>query len=144
MKEKLLISACLIGRNTKYNGGNNYNDKTQLLKEKYDFVIICPEMDGGLPCPRNPSEIRGDCVYMNDGTDVTKQFYDGAQKALELALKNGCKKALLKEKSPSCGSNMIYDGSFSGKTINGQGITTKILSNHGIEVYSELEIEKLL
>lgn len=143
MKEKLLVSACLVGKNTKYNGGNNYNAQIDTIKEKYDFVLICPEMEGGLPCPRDPSEIVGEKVIMITKKDVTKEYHLGAQIALEKAIKHGCKKALLKEKSPSCGTHKIYDGTFSGTLIDGMGVTAKLLKDNGILVYSENEIKNL-
>ena len=143
MKEKLLISACLVGKNTKYNGGNNYKPEIEELKGKYDFVLICPEVEGGLSCPRNPSEIINDKVIMNNGNDVTFEYNKGAQIALLKAQEFGCKKALLKEKSPSCGTHQIYDGSFTGRLIDGMGVTAKLLKENGILVYSENEIKKL-
>lgn len=144
MKEKLLISACLCGKNTKYSGGNNLINKIEELKEKYDLYLICPEVDGGLTTPRNPSEQIGDKVLSNVGVDVTNEFNLGAKIALDVAQKNGIKKALLKESSPSCGTHKIYDGTFSGKKILGMGVAAKLLKENGIEVYSDEEIEKIL
>ena len=142
--EKLLISGCLIGNNTKYNGGNNYNPLIEKLKEKYELVVICPEVMGGLSTPRNPSEINGDRVISSVGVDVTKEFNLGAEMAYNIAVNNNVKKALLKEGSPSCGSNKIYDGTFTGVKIDGKGITVRKLKELGIEIYSENEIFKLL
>ena len=142
--EKLLISGCLIGNNTKYNGGNNYNPLIEKLKEKYELVVICPEVMGGLSTPRNPSEINGDRVISSVGVDVTKEFNLGAERAYNIAVNNNVKKALLKEGSPSCGSNKIYDGTFTGVKIDGKGITVRKLKELGIEIYSENEILKLL
>ena len=142
--EKLLISGCLIGNNTKYNGGNNYNPLIEKLKEKYELVVICPEVMGGLSTPRNPSEINGDRVISSVGVDVTKEFNLGAEMAYNIAVNNNVKKALLKEGSPSCGSNKIYDGTFTGVKIDGKGITVRKLKELGIEIYSENEILKLL
>ncbi len=143
MKEKLLISACLYGKNTKYNGKNNKID-ISLLENKYDLVLVCPEVMGGLSTPRNPSEIKGEKVYSNQGLDVTENFNLGAKLSLDIVLNNNIKYALLKESSPSCGVNKIYDGTFSGKKINGMGITTKLLKENKITVYSEEDIDKLL
>ncbi len=143
MKEKLLISACLCGKNTKYNGKNNKID-TSLLEDKFELVLICPEVMGGLSTPRNPSEIKADKVYSNQGLDVTKEFNLGAKLSLDIVLNNNIKYALLKEGSPSCGVNKVYDGTFSGIKINGVGITTKLLKENGIIVYSEDDIDKLL
>ena len=142
--EKILISACLVGENCKYDGGNNLNDKIDALLEKYDLIPFCPEVEGGLPIPRNPSEIRGNGVYMDNGKDVTYEFNKGAKKALMLCLYMGIKKAVLKARSPSCSNKEVHDGSFSNHLIPGLGVTAKLLKENGIEVYSEEEIDKLL
>ena len=142
--EKILISACLTGSNCKYNGGNNLNPKIDSLLEKYDLIPFCPEEEGGLLTPRNPSEIKGDKVYMDNGHDVTDNFNKGAKKALMLCLYLKIKIAVLKERSPSCGTHQIHDGSFSNTLIEGMGITAKLLKENGIKVYSEDEIDKLL
>lgn len=143
-KTKLLISACLCGKNTKYNGENNLIFKLPELEEKFDLYLICPEVMGGMMTPRDPSEIKGQQVFSNKGKNVSKEFNLGAQKALEVALKNHIHLALLKESSPSCGVHRVYDGSFSGNKIKGQGFTTKLLNNHGIKIFSEDEIDLLL
>ena len=140
--EKLIVSACLLGENCKYNGKNNYVDKIELLKDKFEIIPICPEVFGGLGIPRLKSEINNDIVINEKGLDVTKYFTFGATKALELA--KDAKYALLKDGSPSCGSSYIYDGTFSSNRINGMGITTRLLKNNSIIVFSENEIEKLL
>lgn len=144
MKEKLLISACLCGKNTKYSGGNNLISNLKEVEENFELFMVCPEVDGGLTTPRNPSEQRGDMVVSNQGKDVTKEFNLGANIALDIALKNNIKYALLKESSPSCGSKSIYDGTFTGKKINGMGVSAKLLKENGILVFSENEIENLL
>ena len=141
--EKLLISGCLLGKNCKYNGSNNYVPEIEKLKDKYEFVIICPEVMGGLSIPRDPSEIRGNKIISNKGIDVTNEFMNGAKISLDLAIQIGCKKALLKDGRPSCGSTYIYDGTFSHNKINGYGITAKLLNNAGIEIFTENDIEKL-
>ena len=142
--EKILISACLIGDNCKYDGGNNLNPKIDALLDKYELIPFCPEVEGGLPIPRNPSEIKDDGVIMNNGKDVTRNFELGARKALMLCLYLKINIAVLKERSPSCGTHQIHDGSFSGKLIDGMGITAKLLKENGIKVYSEDEIDQLL
>ena len=144
MKEKIIVSSCILGNNTKYNGGNNYNPLIEKIKEKYDIIIICPEVMGGLSTPRDPSEIKGDSVINNKGIDVTFEFNKGANIAYELALKHNIKKAILKDGSPSCGSIKIYDGTFSGNKITGQGVAVKRLKELGIDIFTENEIEKLL
>ena len=142
--EKILISACLVGDNVKYDGRNNYNEKVKLLLEKYELVPFCPEVEGGLSIPRRPSEQIKDRVKMDNGRDVTKQFEKGAELALNICLYLGIKIAILKENSPSCGSHQIYDGTFSGKLKNGQGVTAELLTRKGIRVISEHEIDSLL
>ncbi len=142
--KKLLISACLIGENCKYNGGNNLVDNFDYFKNHYELIPICPEILGGLPTPRLPSEIIDGQAINKAGENVTKEFRYGAQKALEIAKLNECDLCLLKERSPSCGVNLIYDGSFSGKVINGMGITAKLLKEQGFTVFSEMETEKLM
>ena len=144
MKEKLLISSCLYGLNTKYSGGNNKISKIKELEEKYELILACPEVLGGLSTPRDPSEQMKDKVFSNKGLDVTDNFNLGASKTLEIIKKHKIKKALLKESSPSCGSNLIYDGTFSGTKINGLGVTAKLLKENGITIYNENEIDLLL
>ena len=143
MKEALLISACLLGENCKYNGGNNALPEEQLavLRERYRLVPVCPERDGGLPTPRLPSERLGDRVVNKAVEDVTEAFCRGAALARETAKREGCRIALLKERSPSCGSGRIYDGSFSSTVISGDGITAEALKKSGLTVYGETEFE---
>ena len=144
--EKLLISACLTGVNCKYSGGNNRLDGTILdkLRAKYELISVCPESDGGLSTPRDPSERMGDKVLSCTGQDVTGEFVCGAQIALEKALANGCKKALMKELSPSCGSGKIYDGTFTGTVIDGFGVTAELLAENKVYVLGESKIDMLL
>lgn len=134
MKEKILVSACLLGTNCKYSGGNNYSEEVMEYLKDYEIIPICPEQLGGLPTPRPASEIIGDKVINNEGTDVTSNYQNGAEEALKIAKLLGIKKALLKAKSPSCGNSKIYDGTFSGTLIDGDGITTKLLKENNIEV----------
>ena len=142
-KEKILVSACFIHSGYKYDGGANINEKIAKLTEKYDFVLICPEVFGGLPSPRYPSEIVGKRVVNSIGEDVTNAFISGANKALELAKQHNIKKAILKAKSPSCGKGMVYDGTFSHQVVAGNGIAAQLLIENGIEVYTELELDNL-
>ena len=141
--DKILVSACLVGKNCKYNGKSNFNIDIKKLEEKYEFVLICPEVMGGLSTPRVPSEILNDKVISKEGIDVTKNFFDGAKCALDIALKNNVKFAILKDGSPSCGSNYIYDGTFTSTKIKDMGVTAKILSSNGIKIYSEKDIDLL-
>lgn len=132
MREKLLVSACLLGENCKYSGGNNYTPAVEALKERFELIPVCPEQLGGLPTPRVPSERVGDRVLNREEADVTDAFRLGAEKALEIALAHGVRRAVLQERSPSCGSGMIYDGTFSGNLIPGQGVTAELLRKNGI------------
>ena len=135
--EKILVSACLLGVDCKYNGGNNYNEKVmEYLKDK-EIIPICPEIMGGLPTPRVASEIKDDKVITKDGKDVTANFLKGAEETLKLAKLLGVKKALLKAKSPSCGYKKIYDGTFSDTLIDGNGITAELLIKEGFTILTE-------
>ena len=144
--EKILISACLIGDKTKYDGGDNLSKNPFLdqLLEKYELVPYCPEVGGGLSTPRLPSERKKDRVINIEGKDVTKEYHKGADRALDLCLYLGIKVAILKERSPSCGVHEIHDGSFSERLIKGEGVTTELLKRKGIRVISEDEIEAFL
>lgn len=144
MKETLLISACLLGENCKYSGGNNYCPAVEELKERYDLIPVCPERDGGLPTPRVPSERQGERVMNREGEDVTVQFRRGAELALRTALANNCNRALFKERSPSCGCGLIYDGTFTGTVTEGDGIAAELLKQHHIVILGESRIEDLL
>ncbi|MBQ2960430.1 MAG: DUF523 domain-containing protein [Oscillospiraceae bacterium] len=137
--ENLLISACLLGFECKYSGGSNKlsDERIAALKKEYRLIPVCPETAGGLPVPRDPSERLGDKVVSSKGKDVTAEFTKGAETALYLAKRYGCRKALLKRNSPSCGGEFIYDGSFSGKIIPGQGVTAELLRLEGIEIFGE-------
>ena len=142
--EKILISACLVGDKCKYDGHTNYTPLIKDLLEKYELVPFCPEVEGGLPTPRKPSERKGDKVINNAGKDVTRNFQLGAEKALNICKYLNIKIAILKENSPSCGVNQIYDGNFKNKLIKGEGVTTELLRKNGITVYTENQIEELL
>jgi len=136
-----IVSACLIGVNCKYDNGNNENESViNFLKDK-KFIPVCPEQLGGLTTPRDPAEITGDKIIDIKGIDVTYNFKKGAEETLKIARACNCKIAILKEQSPSCGVKKIYDGSFSGRIISGEGVTSRILKENGIEVMSEYEID---
>lgn len=139
MKEKILVSACLLGVSVRFDGKSKANEELIEKLKDYDFIPICPEVWGGLPTPRVPSEIINDKVINKDGIDVTDNYMRGAIEALNLARKFNIKKAILKSKSPSCGKNKIYDGSFTGTLIDGNGITAKLLMENDIEVLTEDE-----
>lgn len=145
----ILVSACLLGENCKYNGGNNKNQKVLDFLKGKQYKAICPEVLGGLDTPRDASEIKGiakeilaGCgkVVSCKGKDVTDEFLDGARASLEIAKLNNSKIAILKAKSPSCGKGVIYDGSFTGEKIAGNGLTAELFMDNGIDVFTEEEI----
>ena len=144
--ENVLISACLLGFACKYCGGSNKLDETKLsaLREHFHLIPVCPETAGGLPTPRDPSERLADRVVSNQGRDVTEQYRKGAETALWLARRYGCRAALLKEKSPSCGSGQIYGGSFTGTLIPGDGVAAQMLKEEGLIVFGESETDLLI
>ena len=140
----VLVSACILGADCKYNGGNNYRDGIFDLFTKYNVIPVCPETAGGLERPREPSEKVGNQVLSKSGKDVTAEFKKGADVTLKIAKKYSAAYAVLKAKSPSCGCGMIYDGSFSGNVIPGNGITAELLLNNGIKIYNETNWRSLL
>ncbi len=145
--ESILISACLLGVACRYDGLSKPLDRSLLhaLQERYHLVPICPEIFGGLPTPRIPAEIGKERhVFRRDGLDITAEYQKGAAEAIRLADLFGCKIAILKERSPSCGSSEIYDGTFTGTRIPGDGIAAEICKAHGIRVVGESEIPSLL
>ena len=142
--EKILVSACLLGIKCRYDGKSVPNEGVMRLAEKYALVPVCPEIYGGLPTPRTPSERGGDLVLMKDGTDVTDNYNRGAEATVSLALTCGAKIAVLKAKSPSCGKGAIYDGTFNGVLTAGDGVTVEKLTRVGIKVLTENEIDQLL
>ena len=144
MKKNLIISACLLGISCRYDGKSVKKIDVEGLAEKYNLIPVCPEIYGGLPTPRTPSERVGDLVLMKDGRDVTENYNRGAVASLEIAKANGATLALLKERSPSCGKGAIYDGTFSGNLTARHGVCAELLINSGISVFGESEIEKLL
>ena len=138
---KILVSACLLGANCRYDGGNNYRSQMLELLKEHTLIPVCPEQLGGLTTPRPPVEWQGDRAMNNQGTDCTMQFHRGAEEALRMALLYDCKLAILKAKSPSCGNHQIYDGTFSGRLVEGAGGTAELLKKHGIVVINETEVE---
>ena len=141
---KFLISACLLGCRCRYDGASKPLPQIAALAERHTLVPVCPEQLGGLPTPRPPSERRGDRVVTRAGGDVTAQYRRGAEEALRLCRLLGCEAALLKERSPSCGSREIYDGTFTGTLTEGDGVTAELLRAQGIPVYGESRAEGLL
>lgn len=151
---KILVSACLLGTNCKYSGGNNLSPKVLELVSELELVPFCPEEMGGLSTPREPSEIQegtgkdvllGKARILNKkGEDVTEQFVKGAMAILELAKEHSCKAAIMKANSPSCGCGRIYDGSFSGKLREGSGVCAQLLMDNGIAVMTENDFKEKL
>lgn len=140
----ILVSACLLGVRCRYDGASKPNEAVLRLMEQHTLIPVCPEQLGGLATPRPPAERQGDAVRTRSGTDVTEQYRRGAEEALRLCRLYGCEAAVLKEKSPSCGAGAVYDGTFSGTLIEGDGVTAELLASCGIPVYGESQVEKLL
>lgn len=132
------------GRACRYDGKSKPHPLAQELARRGLVIPVCPEQLGGLPTPRAPSEQQNDRVVSADGTDVTTQYRRGAEEALRLAALYGCTTAVLKERSPSCGSGQIYDGTFTKTLTQGDGLTAQMLKKHGITVYGESQIEELI
>lgn len=135
-----IISACLAGTKCKWNGEAKPCQKVIELVKQGTAIPVCPEQLGGLTTPRTPAEQKGKKVFTKDGKDVTAQFKKGAEEALKIAKLANCDEAILKSKSPSCGSDKVYDGTFSGKLIDGDGVFAKILKKNNIKVFAEDEI----
>ena len=131
------MSACLLGLCCRYDGKSKSNDRVLALAEKHELIPVCPEQLGGLPTPRPPAEIQEGRVINCLGQDVTAQYEKGAAEALRLYDLLHCDCALLKARSPSCGAEQVYDGTFSGTLIPGQGIAAQMLSRYQITVLSE-------
>lgn len=150
-KSLKLVSACLIGVNCRFDQKHAYVKEIEEMVKRGEAVPVCPEQLGGLPTPRLPAEIVGGDgedvlngqakVIDIKGNDVTKAYMRGAEQALALAQRMGIEEAILKEKSPSCGSCWIYDGTFSGRKLAGWGVTAALLRRHGIKVYAEEAIK---
>ncbi|WP_392537781.1 DUF523 domain-containing protein [Legionella sp. 227] len=154
---KILMSACLLGQKVRYDGRDCLQNHPLLQQwlEEGNIITICPEMAGGLPTPRPPAEIqekqsgievlkKNALVKTTNNQDVTDFFLRGAQKALELVKKHKIRVAILKARSPSCGSGMIYDGTFSRTLMQGDGVTTALLIEHGVQVFDEHHIDEAL
>ncbi len=137
---KILVSACLLGKNCKYNGGNNLNQGVLDFIEGHEVIGVCPEQLGGLSTPRLPAEIVDGVVTNKEGVSVDNEFRKGAQEALAVALENKVDLAILQSRSPSCGVKEIYDGSFSGKKVKGQGVFARLLTKYGIKVLDAEDI----
>lgn len=137
--KRVLVSACLLGLKVRFDGLSKENKEILDLINNFEFIPVCPEIMGGLSTPRVPSEIRDGKVFNKDGVDVTENYLRGAEEALRLCKIYNCDTVVLKSKSPSCGKGLVYDGTFSGNLVSGNGITTDYLLKNGIKVYSEDE-----
>lgn len=146
MKKKtcVVVSQCLLGVNCRYDGGSNPCPAMAQLMEKCHVVPVCPEMLGGMTTPRLPSERRGDQVVNRQGEDVTAHFEKGAEEALKIAQLYGAGYAVLKQSSPSCGSQRVYDGSFTGRKIPGQGVAAAMFEKAGIALFDEHQVMQLI
>ena len=143
---RVLVSACLLGVNCRYNGVPKEDTAVKELLNREDITLIpvCSEQLGGLPTPRTPSERKGEFVVSSEGEDRTEAFTKGAEEALRIAKLYGCEAAVLKERSPSCGNKEVYDGSFTGTLVPGEGVAAELLRKNGVKVFGESEIEAFL
>lgn len=140
----ILVSACLLGENCKYSGGNNAcKEIIEYLKDK-EFISVCPEVMGGLSIPRACAERVNEKIMNNLGEDVSEAFQRGAEKTLAIALDKKCELCILQVRSPSCGAGIIYDGTFSGRLAEGNGLTAQLLMDHGFKVISSEAFVKAL
>lgn len=139
----ILVSACLLGCPCRYDGTAKADPRVLALMERHTLIPVCPEQLGGLPTPRLPSERREGGVFDRGGMDVTAQYRQGAEEVLRLARLYGCTHAVLKERSPSCGSGQIYNGSFSHVLVPGSGVAAELLAQNGITVLGESQADIL-
>lgn len=142
----ILVSQCLLGEPCRYDGKSVPVEALQALRRAgHTLVPVCPEVLGGLPTPRAPAELQPDGRVINrEGEDVTDAYFEGARRALEIARQGGCTLAVLKANSPSCGSRLIYDGTFSGRRICGQGVAARLLAQAGIPVVDEDGLDTMI
>ena len=138
---KIMVSACLLGENCKYSGGNNRDARVLAFIEGHEIIPVCPEVMGGLPTPRLPAEIVSGEVINCEGVSVDREFRLGAQKALEIAVQEKIDLAILQSRSPSCGTKEIYDGTFSGEKIPGRGVFAGMLMDHGFAVLDREDVK---
>lgn len=143
-KPRVLVSACLLGVNCRYNGEGGKLEALKELMDLAELVPVCPEILGGLPTPRPPAERRGDRVINRDGEDVTAAYVRGAGEVAHLAELYQARRALLKERSPSCGAGEIYDGCFRHRRIPGDGVAAALLKQRGLEIYGESRVQELI
>ena len=140
----ILVSACLLGTACRYDGRSKADAAVTALLARHTLIPVCGEIFGGLSTPRTPAERRGDRVVTQDGRDVTQAYRRGAEEVLRLARLYGARAAILKERSPSCGSGQIYDGIFTHTLTEGDGLMAQMLKKKGVEVYGESQLEELI
>lgn len=140
----ILVSACLLGLECRYDGRDNLKPEIKKLLREHCLIPVCPEVMGGLPTPRVPAERVGDRVIAQNGSDVTAAYEKGAREALKLAQLYGCQAAILKERSPSCGVGVIYDGTFSHTLTEGDGVAASCLRKNGVQVWGESRISQCM
>lgn len=143
IKEPILVSACFLGIKCRYNGEINTNEAIASLTDKYELIPVCPEILGGLVTPRPAAERLGEIVINKEGEDVTSYFKLGAERTAAIAVEHDCQQAVLKAQSPSCGCGIIYDGTFSGKKITGNGVAAEKLLAMNINVVNENTLQNL-
>lgn len=143
-KPCILVSACLLGMNCRYNGKGELNSQVLALSRDAILIPFCPEIYGGLATPRDLAERQGEKVMTAAGADVTEQYKKGAEEALRLARLYGCRAAVLKERSPSCGRGQIYDGTYTRRLIPGDGVTARLLEQEQIPVFGETSCGRCL
>ena len=143
-KPCILVSACLLGMNCRYNGKGELNSQVLALSRDAVLIPFCPEIYGGLATPRDPAERQGEKVMTAAGADVTEQYKKGAEEALRLARLYGCRAAVLKERSTSCGRGQIYDGTYTRRLIPGDGVTARLLEQEQIPVFGETSCGRCL
>ena len=141
---RIMISGCLLGVCCRYDGASKPHSLAMELAKEHELIPVCPEQLGGLATPRPPAERQGEQIIAKNGVNVTEQYRRGAKEALKLYQLLNCDAAVLKERSPSCGFGEIYDGTFSGTLISGEGVTAELLRTHGFPVYGESQIPELL
>lgn len=139
---KILVSACLLGENCKYSGGNNRNEAVLHYLQGHEVIPVCPEVMGGLPVPRKSAEIVSGIVRNSDGISVDEAFRNGAARALWRGAVEGIDLAILQPRSPSCGAHQVYDGSFSKKLIPGKGVFAQMLDACGIPILEPDDLDK--
>ncbi|MBR2522534.1 MAG: DUF523 domain-containing protein [Coriobacteriales bacterium] len=140
---KIIVSACLLGENCRYDGSNNYDERVVEFLKDHEAIPVCPEVLGGLPTPRTPCELVGPRVVSADGEPMDAQFHKGAQEAMKIAMHEHADFAILQPRSPSCGAHEVYDGTFSSKLVPGEGLFATRLRLIGVDAYEPDELDKL-